>query len=352
VIVTLALLPLFALFGATIFYLQHHLAMSKAAVILEYLSADNSALEEGWIVDGDDLTLGRLLDRGAFGDVYCVKYKNELCMKMLNASMVSMGELGDLEQEIRFLKRIRHANLVRFYGAGEITHDGYKRPFLLLEFANRGSLRSFIRASTGAPPIVDWTLRVQLMSDVAKGLAHIHSLGEDVMHRDLKTANALVFEYDDGSLVAKVTDFGSVKLKLLVDRDQQARTGLTNPHANNAEAAELTAGIGTYLYMAPEVIQGTRTYTQAVDIFSFGVMLWEVATQESPDLLVQTHGPDVKWRAWDLAALLEEGSRLQLPDTFPMWYRRLMTRCFDQEPGRRPNADVVSKVMARQLVDQ
>eukprot|EP00730_Choanoeca_flexa_P007096 TRINITY_DN12279_c1_g1_i10.p1 TRINITY_DN12279_c1_g1~~TRINITY_DN12279_c1_g1_i10.p1 ORF type:complete len:376 (+),score=51.18 TRINITY_DN12279_c1_g1_i10:126-1130(+) len=323
---------------------------------MEYLRSDNSALEEGWIVDGEDLELGKLIDAGAYGEVYNVKHKHRLCIKILNSRMVALGALDDLEQEIRFLKRIRHPNLVRFYGAGEVDHKGHRTPFLLLEYANRGSLRNLVRGSreTQAPPHLDWDLRVKLMADVARGLAHIHSLGPEVMHRDLKTANILVFAMDATAetLVAKVTDFGSVRLGLLHNQSASlAHDNERDADTSNADTSvELTAGVGTYLYMAPEVISGGKTYTQAVDVFSFGVMLWEVAMQQPPDLIVQVHGPKHRWRSWELERLLAEGHRLRLEDTHPDWYRALMHACFKHEPRQRPCAlELVDAMESRAL---
>ena len=128
--------------------------------------------------------------------------------------------------------------------------------------------------------------------------------------RDLKSDNVLV----STSLRAKITDFGTIRQTLQIN--QQASTSL-------AEAAQrtdvdlsmtMTAAVGTPLYMAPELLKGshsTSRYSSKADVFSFGVLMWEVFTQRMPDLLhelqVAPSGPLLA----ALFSMLSIGKRLQ-----------------------------------------
>eukprot|EP00730_Choanoeca_flexa_P002397 TRINITY_DN11034_c0_g1_i1.p4 TRINITY_DN11034_c0_g1~~TRINITY_DN11034_c0_g1_i1.p4 ORF type:complete len:124 (+),score=37.00 TRINITY_DN11034_c0_g1_i1:2326-2697(+) len=102
--------------------------------------------------------------------------------------------------------------------------------------------------------------------------------------------------------------------------------------------AQLTAGVGTPLYMAPEVLAG-EGYGPAADVFSFGVLLWEIAEQRSPDIFEELH-PGEKVRGPILTAimkLLANGERLEISATAaPPWYRRLSIACMHAKPSERP----------------
>eukprot|EP00730_Choanoeca_flexa_P014020 TRINITY_DN5972_c0_g1_i1.p1 TRINITY_DN5972_c0_g1~~TRINITY_DN5972_c0_g1_i1.p1 ORF type:complete len:514 (+),score=113.18 TRINITY_DN5972_c0_g1_i1:135-1544(+) len=369
----LIIVPLLSVASLLIGYLafQHRLTMARTVAVVDYLAADNQALEQAWDMDMDDLQLGSRIAGGAFGDVHHVEYKHGFCIKLLKVDMTMLpSEMEDFKQEVRFLKRIRHPNVVRFYGAGVGRQNGDDVPFLLLERAELGSLKDIVRSNSEAggisAPTVDWTLRVQLMRDVAQGLAYIHSLGPEVMHRDLKTANVLVFEREGGGMVAKVADFGSVKLKGLQQKHNMHKriahhrrsgpsgsgmldssSALSSVSSDQREQSSLTKGIGTPLYMAPEMLLGSQQYTQAVDVFSFGVMMWEVASQQSPDLIVQTRGPKARWGLVILSELLEQGHRLELDDSYAEWYRVLMERCSVHDPAGRVQTRVLAKIMAQ-----
>ena len=120
------------------------------------------------------------------------------------------------------------------------------------EFAPCGSLADCVKKR----PEPSEAIKAKLMLDAAKGLAYLHSNG--ILHRDIKPDNVLVFSFDE-IIVAngKLTDFGSsLNVNLLM-------TNMT-----------FTKGIGTPVYMAPEVFNKAK-YKKAADVFSFGVMMYE-----------------------------------------------------------------------------
>ncbi|EGD83271.1 TKL protein kinase [Salpingoeca rosetta] len=222
-------------------------------------------------------------------------------------------------------------------------------------------------ASTG--PRAVWTLKLRLAQDIACGMAFVHSLGH--VHRDLKSGNVLV----SNALRAKISDFGCIRDVLTKG---QTRTGDRKGHdftssstsavtATSATAIaptassplnpSLTAGVGTPLYMAPEVLAGEE-YDGKADVFSFGVLLWEIAVQRVPDLVEQELGPDFKGTyTARLLELLRQGKRLQFPssaaaagnttstdspdaadmDATLAWLASVASECSAEDPARRPN---------------
>jgi len=107
--------------------------------------------------------------------------------------------LAEFEREVEFMQRTRHANIVRFFGAGAQA-DG--TPFLVEELMAGGSLTGAIRGLPARK--LTWKTRYRWATDICKGMAHIHSLGH--IHRDLKSGNVLITAQG----CAKVADFGSV----------------------------------------------------------------------------------------------------------------------------------------------
>ena len=95
--------------------------------------------------------------------------------------MIDEEVVSEFEREIEFLQRTRHHHLVRFHGAGRFGPARENAPFLVLEFANRGSLRNYVRVENK----LGWDLKEQLLLHIARGLNHIHSLGPNMMHRYL-----------------------------------------------------------------------------------------------------------------------------------------------------------------------
>ena len=151
--------------------------------------------------------------------------------------------------EGRLASRLVHENIIRFYDYGE-EEDG--RPFLVMEFFDGESLRDAIRnGHTG-----DLRAKLQIARQIASALQYVHS--KRIIHRDVKPHNVSV----DAGGRAKLMDFGVAK----------------------TEEFSLTAAgftVGTPYYMAPEQIRG-REVTHLVDVYGFGVLLFELVTGIRP----------------------------------------------------------------------
>ena len=168
------------------------------------------------------------------------------------------------------------------------------------------------------------------------------------LHRDLKSGNVLC----TGSAVAprvKIGDFGSIKEQL---------QGISNPAGMLKEAGgssiKMTRGVGTPVYMAIEMMRAEE-YDGSAEVWSFGVMLYEIATHHLPDLLTELPAEVVGKRRGgpylgQVLKLLEAGHRLELNNDLvsegePSWYRPLMARCMLEEARQRPDfATIVDEI--------
>lgn len=257
-----------------------------------------------WQIAHDDITLARRIAEGAFGIVWEGIWNHQrVAIKVLKASAVD--EDGDLidesserefKQECAMLRCLNHPNLLRFYGFGE-THDG--RGFIVTDLASNGALRNILLDSTLELP---WPQRVSIAKDIAQGMAHLHNI--PIIHRDLKPANVLL----DYEMTALVADFGSSRqfrplsspvifsaftgasrvvpansagdVVQFATASNKAREALL---ANIGSAhGTLTKAVGTLLWMAPEVFRGDQHYDSAVDVYSYGLILWQLATRRVP----------------------------------------------------------------------
>ncbi|TVU39323.1 hypothetical protein EJB05_12736 [Eragrostis curvula] len=247
-----------------------------------------------WEVDPRLLKFEQKLASGSFGDLYHGTYcSQDVAIKVLKPERVSVDMLREFAQEVYIMKKVRHKNVVQFIGACT------RPPILCIvtEFMHGGSIFDFLYNRRGNFQLPD-VLRIA--SDVSKGMNYLHQI--NIIHRDLKTANLLM---DDQ--VVKVADFGVARVK-----DQ---------------SGVMTAETGTYRWMAPEVIEHLP-YDHRADVFSFGIVLWELLTGKLP------YEDMTPLQA--AVAVVQKDLRPIIPaDTHPMLVN-LLQKCWQKDPALRP----------------
>ena len=192
----------------------------------------------------------RWLGGGGMGRVYEVldtELGERVALKVLRAGL-SEEAIARFRREVRLTRRIQHRNVARMFDIGE--HNGDK--FLTMELVDGVPLTREL----GAP--LPWERIQALAAQICAGLAAAHQIG--VVHRDLKPDNVLI---ERGTQRAVLTDFGI------------ARSG------DDAGVTQVGVVIGTPRYMAPEQLAGGDVDARA-DVFSLGVMLYELATAARP----------------------------------------------------------------------
>ncbi|PON36285.1 Serine/threonine protein kinase [Parasponia andersonii] len=267
---------------------------------------DSNSLTEGlenyeeWTIDLRKLNMGEAFAQGAFGKLYRGTYKGEdVAIKILerpeNDPEKAQLMEQQFQQEVKMLATLKHPNIVRFIGA-------CRKPMvwcIVTEYAKGGSVRQFLmkRQSRSVP----LKLAVKQALDVARGMAYVHGLG--LIHRDLKSDNLLIFS--DKSI--KIADFGVARIEV--------------------QTEGMTPETGTYRWMAPEMIQH-RPYTQKVDVYSFGIVLWELITGMLPFQNMTA--------VQAAFAVVNKGVRPIVPNDCLPVLGEIMTRCWDANPDVRP----------------
>ncbi|MDD2720013.1 MAG: serine/threonine-protein kinase [Gallionella sp.] len=195
------------------------------------------------------------LGQGAMGVVY--KAKDPLIDRQVAIKTISLSLAGDeideyegrFYQEAKAAGRLNHPNIVTIYDVGKSDDIAY----IAMEFLQGRELRDIMRDDGDMP--VEQVL--DIVAQVASGLAYAHEHG--IVHRDIKPSNIMVIR--DG--LVKITDFGIARMASSAVRTQ---TGMV---------------LGSPKYMSPEQVLG-KDIDQRSDIFSLGVMLYEMLTREAP----------------------------------------------------------------------
>eukprot|EP00850_Spirogloea_muscicola_P001052 SM000004S14922 [mRNA] locus=s4:220990:227245:- [translate_table: standard] len=256
---------------------------------------------EEWEIPWEDIIIGDRIGLGSYGEVYRGDWHgSEVAVKKFLEQDVQGAALEEFRGEVAIMKRLRHPNVVLFMGA--VTRPPHLS--IVTEFLPRGSLYRLLHRQH-ANTTIDIARRLRMALDVAKGMNYLHSSNPPIVHRDLKSPNLLV----DKNWVVKVCDFGLSKIK--------NHTFLTS---------KSTAG--TPEWMAPEVLRNEPSNEKS-DIFSFGVILWELATLEKP--WGQLNPMQV------VGAVGFQQRTLPLPDTVEPGIADIINACFRIEASERPS---------------
>ena len=254
------------------------------------------------------------LGAGGMGEVYRAhdaRLGREVAIKVLPASFaVDQEYLRRFEQEARAIGALNHPNILGVYDTG--SHEGV--PYVVSELLEGATLRTLI----GTSPLPQ-RKALDYAAQIARGLAAAHDRG--VVHRDVKPENLFVTR--DGRV--KILDFGLAKLTPTGSALAVETTGLATAPALTSAGTVL----GTVAYMSPEQVRG-HAVDQRSDLFSFGVVLYEMLTGRRPfrgDSAVETMNAILKE---DPAPTGEHG-RLPLPPGL----ERIVLHCLEKNPEER-----------------
>jgi serine/threonine-protein kinase len=254
------------------------------------------------------------LGSGAMGSVYRARYRKtgqRVAVKVMAPGLgANETALKRFEREAEVLKQLHHRNIVRFYAASQFQGA----PYYAMEYIEGESLDHVLARRER----LTWEEVVELGKQIGAALQHAHEQG--IIHRDLKPSNLMITA--DGTL--KLTDFGIAK---------------------DLDVTQLTAAnctVGTAAYMSPEQCRGERNLTHKSDLYSMGVLLYELLTGRKPFQAETTMDMFLQ----HVQGTFERPSRLVLD--IPVWLDTLVCQLLEKKPEQRPfDAAMVTEALNR-----
>ncbi|KAI3474386.1 hypothetical protein Pfo_029247 [Paulownia fortunei] len=273
-------------------------------------------IDDRVLVDPKSLFIGSKIGEGAHGKVYQGRYGDRIvAIKVLNCGNTS-EERTVLEsrfiREVTMMSKVKHENLVKFIGA-------CKDPLMVIvtELLPGMSLRKYLGSLR--PKQLDLPVALNFALDIARAMDCLHANG--IIHRDLKPDNLLLTANQKS---VKLADFGLAREESVTEM--------------------MTAETGTYRWMAPELYstvtlrQGEKKhYNNKVDVYSFGIVLWELLTNRMP-----FEGMSNLQAAY-AAAFKQE--RPSLPEDTPPELAYVIQSCWVEDPNMRPSFSQIIRML-------
>eukprot|EP00771_Trimastix_marina_P003759 gnl/Trimastix_PCT/5135.p1 GENE.gnl/Trimastix_PCT/5135~~gnl/Trimastix_PCT/5135.p1 ORF type:complete len:353 (-),score=104.50 gnl/Trimastix_PCT/5135:45-1103(-) len=259
----------------------------------------------GWHIRRDELNVQNMIGKGASGQVFRAAFRrSEVAAKKV--AVHDESSLVEVMGEVSVMSKLRHPNIVGFLGLA------FDPPEIILvtEYMHYGSLYDILH---NKPDVrLPWASRLSFLLQTAKAMNYLHCFAPPMIHRDLKSPNILV----DSTWTVKVADFGLTRLK-----------------------SDLKMTVcGTPWWSAPEILVDDTNYSEKCDVYSFGIIVFEVLTRCLPYTFNPMH---------TAIEVTVNGRRPVLPQCCPPCIADLARRCWATSPDARPSFDVVVGEMDR-----
>jgi len=260
-------------------------------------------------INFDTIKCQQKIGKGTFGEVFRGIWNGtEVAVKFLNMSNMNAEFLDDFHKEVNIMRGLRHPNILQFLGAC----TSMPNVCIVMEYMPFGSLYRILHddSTKDASDRLSNELVKRMMLDAARGMNYLHKSHPIIIHRDLKSHNLLV----DENWKVKVCDFGLSKIM-----------------ETQSEFSLMTA-CGTPSWSAPEILRSER-YTEKVDIYSFGIVLWECITREDPYMGMAPYQVVI--------AVGTKSMRPVIPPGCPPTWSTLMRECWQEDAEGRPSFDEI-----------
>jgi len=250
-----------------------------------------------------DIAVTQLLGHGGYGDVYQGSWHGTtVAIKQLYLKTLPEHLVNDFTHETKVMAQCAFPQIVRLFGV--CMETGHYS--IVMEYMPKGSIYKVLQNQNEE---LSWSQRYEISIDIARGLSFLHS--QRILHRDLKSLNILL----DENYKAKISDFGLAKIKL--------ESASTNSKTKT----------GTVRWRAPESFKRGFNPSFSTDIYSYGVVLWEIAARKLP---YAEEPEEINVRGWII-----EGEKETIPTNCPTEYSQIIQKTWGL-PETRPTANEIT----------
>eukprot|EP01103_Thecamoeba_quadrilineata_P002673 TRINITY_DN12585_c0_g1_i1.p1 TRINITY_DN12585_c0_g1~~TRINITY_DN12585_c0_g1_i1.p1 ORF type:complete len:611 (-),score=99.02 TRINITY_DN12585_c0_g1_i1:25-1857(-) len=317
----------------------HRLTESSKEKLKDYMAKSQFGKYKDWIIynkllrcgsDGENVSEDNIEGEGSFSSVYRheISRSEVVAIKKLRSQRTELRTPNDIKRfgrELHALASLEHKNIVKLHW---VNPEAFT---FCLEYCET-SLYHVLhpekfehqRFKIDLTPLI----KLYFASDVSEGLAFLHS--KNIIHRDIKPENVLLKRFEERvncQTIAKICDFGDCR------------------HIDNTDK---TLPVGTGAYMAPEIIDRDRKYDQSVDVYSYGVLLWQIMHLKVPrdELMKSSESARIRAKKKELAIELEIDPDICSPEIIS-----LIEKCFKKEPSNRPKSDTLRDTLRGIIVN-
>jgi hypothetical protein len=266
-----------------------------------------------WIINSNSIKILKTIGSGGSSDVYLGDYRGtEVAVKKLRLLEAKKDYIKEYKREVSSLVLLYHPYLVLLMGA-------IAEPFnlsIVTEYCKGGNLFELLYKN---PHInLSWELKKKILLQIAIGMNYLHTNDPPVLHRDLKSLNILLtdkIEKSSDTTDIKISDFGLSRLY--------------------QKSCILTGHLGTCYWMAPEIIVNKR-YSTKVDVYSYGIIIWEVCTRKIPYSSMSQ-----QYIQFYVSVKKGRPNLKIIPNDTPPKIVQLMQMCWEHKPNNRPGFDYI-----------
>lgn len=266
-------------------------------------SSPSAGLESLTIIDSSRLLLGERVGVGGSAEVFRGSWNGtEVAIKRLRFGFAELDDTAqkDFKTECRMMSELRHPNILQFLGICL-----YPDICVVTELMKASLYDVLHEPSIDLP----WKVRISIAVQASKGMNYLHChQPRPIIHRDLKSPNLLVGDH----FLTKVCDFGLSRVQ-----DNLSKSMTT---------------VGTTCWMAPELLKNDHRYSEKVDVYSMGIVLWEIATRLDPYIGITPIQVITKLLTEDIRPDLKS-----IPEECPRELEELMCLCWATNPSDRPS---------------
>ncbi|KAL6748455.1 kinase-like domain-containing protein [Haematococcus lacustris] len=334
----------------------------------------------------------KVLGEGAFATVELCEYtatpgdcsRMVAVKKLKPAALASPEDLKSFQTEVALMRKLKHKGIVEYVGIGcaDSSSEAAKKAsmYMVQEFMGGGTLKKMVSKQMRTPhrSVYSNADALRWTTQLAEAIAYLHAARPKVIHRDLKMDNVLLTEGEVSVKSAKLSDFGLVAFQhrrpsllrastcmtpgvptktwglalarmstMAGVKDASVKGGdLFSPQTLKVSHC-LSGQTGTLMYMSPEMFK-EEPYTEAVDVFSFAVVMYELFHRYLMLHAISLEGTDEEVEAY--AERVSNGFRPPIAPHLGPEFQSLLQQCWAQDPATRPRMDqVVQRLRQLQL---